>query len=83
MRGYLGIVVVAALLSGCASGPTGGVTLMDNVRPTAARLVIYRDSAVGLALQPDYVVDGRVIAGSQPSGFVVCDLSPGPRVLRR
>jgi len=77
MRGYLGIVVVAALLSGCASGPTGGVTLMDNVRPTAARLVIYRDSAVGLALQPDYVVDGRVVAGSQPAGFVVCDLPPG------
>jgi hypothetical protein len=77
MRGSLGFVVVAALLSGCASGPTGVETLTDNVRSSASRLVIYRTSAMGFAVQPDYVVDGRVIAGSQPAGFVVCDLTPG------
>jgi hypothetical protein len=77
MRGNPGIVVVAALLSGCASGPTGVETLTDNVRPSAARLVIYRSSAMGLAVQPNYVVDGRVVAGSQPVGFLVCDLPPG------
>ena len=32
---------------------------------------------MGLAVQPDYVIDGHVIAGSQPVGFVVCDLAPG------
>ena len=78
MRGCLGIFVVAACLAGCASGPTGGETLTDSVRSSAARLVIYRASAVGFAVQPNYVVDGRVIAGSQPAGFVVCDLPPGP-----
>jgi hypothetical protein len=78
MRGCLGIVVVAALLSGCASGPTGGETLTGGVRSSAARLVIYRASPLALAIQPNYVVDGRVIAGSQPAGFVVCDLPPGP-----
>jgi Protein of unknown function (DUF2846) len=77
MRSYLGFVVVGVLLSGCASGPTGGETLTDTVRSSAARLVIYRASAVGFAVQPDYVVDGRVVAGSQPAGFVVCDLPPG------
>ncbi len=77
MRGHLGIFVVATCLAGCASGPTGSMTLTDNVRPGATRLVIYRASAMGLAVQPDYVVDGRVIAGSQPAGFVVCDLPPG------
>jgi hypothetical protein len=77
MRGCLGISVVAASLVGCASGPTGGETLMDSVRSGAARLVIYRTSVMGLAVQPNYVVDGRVIAGSQPAGFVVCDLPPG------
>ena len=51
---------------------------MDRVRLSAARLVIYRSSALGFAIQPNYVVDGRVIAGSQPGGFVVCDLPPGP-----
>ena len=77
MRGCLGIVVVAALLSGCASGPTGGEALTDNIRSSAARLVIYRSSVAGFAVQPNYVVDGRAIAGSQPAGFVVCDLTPG------
>ena len=32
---------------------------------------------MGFAVQPNYVVDGRVVAGSQPAGFVVCDLPPG------
>jgi hypothetical protein len=78
MRGHLGIFVVAACLAGCASGPTGGAFLAENIKPSAARLVIYRASALGLAVQPNYAVDGRVIAGSQPVGFVVCDLPPGP-----
>jgi hypothetical protein len=78
MRGHLGIFVVAACLAGCASGPTGNMTLTDSVRPGATRLVIYRASTFGFAVQPNYVVDGRVIAGSQPAGFVVCDLPPGP-----
>jgi hypothetical protein len=77
MRCYLGIFIVATFLAGCASGPTGGETLTDSVRSSAARLVIYRTSAMGFAVQPDYVVDGRVVAGSQPAGFVVCDLAPG------
>ena len=77
MRGCLGIFVVAAFLSGCASGPMGGEALTDSVKPSASRVVIYRASAMGLAVQPNYVVDGRVIAGSQPAGFVVCDLPPG------
>jgi hypothetical protein len=74
VRGYLGIFVMAAFLTGCASGPLGGQALTDNVKSSAARLVIYRSSAMGFAVQPDYVVDGRVVAGSQPAGFVVCDL---------
>lgn len=78
MRRFVGIFVAAACLAGCASGPTGSMTLTDNVRPGATRLVIYRSSALGFAIQPNYVVDGRAIAGSQPGGFVMCDLAPGP-----
>jgi hypothetical protein len=69
--------VAAAFLAGCASGPTGGDVLTGSVRSSAARLVIYRASAFGFAIQPNYVVDGKVIAGSQAAGFVVCDLPPG------
>jgi len=75
--GYLGIFVVSACLAGCASGPTGGVALTDNVKPGATRLVIYRTSTLGFAVQPNYLIDGQVIGGSQPAGFVVCDLAPG------
>jgi hypothetical protein len=33
---------------------------------------------MGFAVQPSYSVDGKVIASSQPAGFVVCELPPGP-----
>ncbi|MDH2352935.1 DUF2846 domain-containing protein [Bradyrhizobium sp. SSUT18] len=75
--GYLGIFFVAALLSGCASGPTANVALTDNVKPSGSRLIIYRTSSLGFAVQPNYAVDGRVIGGSQAAGFVACDLPPG------
>lgn len=78
MRGYLGLLVAATCLTGCASGPTGNLALTDSVRPGASRLVIYRTSVMGFAIQPNYMVDGRVVAGSQPAGFVSCDLAPGP-----
>jgi hypothetical protein len=78
MRGYLAIVA-ALTLAGCASGSTGGEVLAGaSVRASAARLVIYRSSAMGFAVQPNYAVDGKVIASSQPAGFVVCELPPGP-----
>ncbi|QQN64905.1 hypothetical protein JIR23_03550 [Bradyrhizobium diazoefficiens] len=76
-RRYPGIFVVAALLSGCASGPTGNIALTDNVKPSGSRLIIYRSSALGFAVMPNYAVDGRVIGGSQAAGFVSCDLPPG------
>jgi hypothetical protein len=78
MRSNVGIIIMAAFLSGCATGPTGRETLTDTVRSSEARLIIYRSSALGLAVQPNYVVDGRVIANSQPAAFVVCDMPPGP-----
>ena len=52
--------------------------LTDNVRPNGARLVIYRSSTLGFAVQPNYVVDGRTVGGSQPAAFLACELSPGP-----
>ncbi|WP_453948182.1 DUF2846 domain-containing protein [Bradyrhizobium sp. USDA 377] len=69
--------VVATLLAGCASGPMGSAALTDNVKSNTARLVVYRSSALGFAVMPNYAVDGRVIGGSQAAGFVSCDLPPG------
>jgi hypothetical protein len=71
-------ILCLALLSGCAtSGPTGSEILTGAIPAKSARLVIYRSSAAGLAIQPDYVIDGKTVAGSQPNGFVVCHLPPG------
>jgi hypothetical protein len=55
----------------------GGEALTDNVKASSARLVVYRSSALGFAVQPNYAVDGRVIGGSQAAGFLACDLAPG------
>nr|QDF40582.1 DUF2846 domain-containing protein [Bradyrhizobium symbiodeficiens] len=72
-----GIFVAAFLLAGCASGPMGSTALTDNVKANNARLVVYRSSALGFAIQPSYSVDGRSVGGSQAAGFVACDLPPG------
>lgn len=78
MRGRLATAALALALAGCASsGPTGNEILTGSIQPTAARLVIYRSSALGMAVQPSYTINGHAVAGSQPNGFVVCDLKPG------
>lgn len=78
MRGCFATLTAAALVAGCAtSGPTGNDVLTGSIGPGTARLVIYRVSAMGIAVQPDYVVDGKPVASSQPNGFVMCHLPPG------
>ena len=38
---------------------------------------MYRISPIGFAIQPDYTIDGKAVAASQPNGFIVCDVNPG------
>jgi Protein of unknown function (DUF2846) len=77
MRRCLPILAIA-VLAGCASsGPTGREILTGSIAPSASRLVIYRASALGFAVQPDYIVDGQRAGSSQPNGFVVCELPAG------
>jgi hypothetical protein len=78
MRKFCAAAICLTLLAGCAtSGPTGTEILTGAIPAKSARLVIYRSSALGVAIQPDYVVDGKTIASSQPNGFVLCHLPPG------
>lgn len=78
MRIGLCLAAAGLLLSGCATGPTGQEVLAGAPAPKKSRLVMYRISALGLAVQPPYTVDGRPVASSTPGGFVVCDVNPGP-----
>src|ERR671918_2528770 len=73
MRMCLGALAAALLLAGCAaSGPTGSEVLTGSIKPGTSRVVMYRTSAFGLAIQPDYLIDGQKVGMSQPNGFVVC-----------
>jgi len=78
----MGLCLAAAaglLLSGCVTsgGPTGSEILAGSVAPRKSRLVLYRTSPLGLAVQPQYSIDGRDVGASTPGGFVVCNLDPG------
>ena len=72
------VAIAAAALTGCASsGPVGSDVLTGSIKTNTARLVIYRVSPLGFAVQPGYLLNGQKIANSTPNGFVVCDLPPG------
>jgi hypothetical protein len=78
MRAASCVLSVCLFLAGCAtSGPLGKEVLATSIAPQKSRLVIYRVSAMGFAVQPDYVIDGKAVAASQPQGFVACNLDPG------
>lgn len=82
MRNTTFIIAFAALLSGCAtSGPMGRDVLSAQMAPQKSRVVIYRSSAMGFAVQPDYALNGKAVAASQPNGFVVCNVEPGTHEL--
>jgi hypothetical protein len=79
MQSWMTVAGAALLAAGCASsGPLGSEVLTTgSLKPDTARVVIYRTSAFGLAIQPDYHIDGQKVGSSQPNGFVVCNLAPG------
>jgi Protein of unknown function (DUF2846) len=78
VRDCFTIVIASAFLASCASsGPTGTEVLNESIKSNIARLVIYRASSMGFAVQPDYMIDGKRAATSQAGGFVVCNLPPG------
>jgi hypothetical protein len=78
MYRQLAIGVATLILAGCASGgPSGKDVLTASVAPQKARIVLYRTTVLGFAVQPQYLVNGMPVAPAQPSGFFVCDLAPG------
>jgi hypothetical protein len=78
MRGRVAMLAAAMVLAGCeTTGQKGSELLALRAKPGTARLVIYRTSAFGLLIQPEYLVDGRKSGSSQPGAFIMCDLAPG------
>jgi outer membrane murein-binding lipoprotein Lpp len=70
----------AAVLAGCASGPK--FTEMKSSIPTLAadqgRVMFYRTTALGAAVQPEVRLNGVVVGSAVPNGFFWADRPPGP-----
>jgi hypothetical protein len=80
MKRILAVTVMALALAGCAtSGPTydEAQATLPKMQANQGRIVIYRSSAFGAAIQPSVSVNGAVVGGSQPMGFYVVDRPPG------
>jgi hypothetical protein len=67
------------LLGGCASGPSYSVAkdMIPPLAPGQARLVFYRTSVLGAAVQPPVRVNGEKVGTATAQGFFVKDLPPG------
>lgn len=76
----MAIVAVGALLAACASGPKHAEiqASIPAVKAGEGRLYVYRESSMmGAAIQPNVLVNGKVVGTSKPGGFFFVDLPPG------
>jgi Protein of unknown function (DUF2846) len=78
--GGVGIVVLlAALLSGCASGPKYSMvaSTLPSVPAQQGRIYFYRPSALGAGIQPDIKLNGQKVGTAKPHGVYFVDRDPG------
>lgn len=83
MSARLLLVLLATVVSGCASGPKyseikNSIPALD---PEQGRIFFYRPSAIGAAIQPNILVNGSVVGEMVPLGFFYVDRSPGNYVV--
>ncbi|HEX7864588.1 MAG TPA: DUF2846 domain-containing protein [Variovorax sp.] len=74
------LAVLAAGLFGCsASGPRFSEMAgsMPSLGENEGRVYFYRNSIVGMAIQPDVAVNGQVVGTSRPSSFFYIDRPAG------
>jgi hypothetical protein len=83
MKVWGALAAAALVCAGCASGgPSGSQVLTSSLAPNKSRVVIYRTSPFGIALQPAYLIDGKTVGNSQPGGFVACTVAPGKHEIK-
>ena len=74
------LVLVGALLTGCASGPRFS-EVSSSILPIPAaegRIYFFRSSSMmGAAIQPDIHLNGQVVGSSKPGGFFYLDRPAG------
>ena len=73
------VAITTAFLAGCASGPSYQEQ-SANMEPVSAengRIIMYRKSSLGAAVQPMVKVNGEEVGKAKPKGFFYVDLPPG------
>ena len=77
------LILITAVISGCASGPKysevkNSIPALD---PEQGRIFFYRPSVIGAAIQPNILVNGSVVGEMVSKGFFYVDRSPGHYVV--
>jgi len=75
------LLMVVAFLAACASGPKHAevASSIPGLKADQGRVYLYRsNSMLGAALQPNVLVNGKVMGESKPGGFFFVDLPAGP-----
>lgn len=73
---------MVALLSACASGPKMSEvqSSIPTLKPGEGRVYFYRSgSMMGAAIQPNIMLNGKVVGTSKPGGFFFVDEAPGAK----
>lgn len=78
-RGLFTAALLAAVLSGCATGAkyTEVVSTIPPMAQSEGRIYFYRPSAFGAAVQPDINLNGQKVGTAKPHGFYFVDRAPG------
>jgi hypothetical protein len=76
-------LLLAATLSGCASGPkfSGFKNSIPELNPEQGRIYVYRPSILGAAFRPDILLNGTVIGEMVSRGFFFVDRVPGSYIV--
>jgi hypothetical protein len=81
IRPLLALVMLLAVLTGCASGPKHADIdyAIPAIKPGYGRIYFLRSSAfIGSPVQPEIKLNGQVIGRSRPRGFFFVDRPAGP-----
>jgi hypothetical protein len=73
------VLVMSAMLAGCASGPKYAEIerSIPALQPEMGRIFFYRDSAIGAMIKPEILLNGQVVGEMVPLGFFYVDRAPG------
>ncbi|MCA1322746.1 DUF2846 domain-containing protein [Herbaspirillum sp. alder98] len=81
IRPWLALVMLVAVLAGCASGPKHADIdyAIPAIKPGFGRIYFLRSSAfIGSPVQPEIKLNNQVVGRSRPRGFFFVDRPAGP-----